>query len=154
MLEQLVEQGKRLRLEGVHNLRDVGGYPTRDGRPTRSRALYRSDSLHRLAPEAQRTLLDDHGVRTIIDLRRAPELERSPNVFAGSAEVRYLHLPLIVEQLGGGEPAQSLEEMFRGCSTITSRRLPPCCGRWRSRKRPRRWCIARRARTAPALSLR
>ncbi|MCX6023776.1 MAG: tyrosine-protein phosphatase, partial [Chloroflexi bacterium] len=113
MLEQLIEQGKRLRWEGVHNLRDVGGYPTRDGRPTRSRVLYRSDSLHKLAPEAQRTLLDDHGVRTIIDLRRAPELERSPNVFAESAEVRYLHLPLIVEQLGGGEPAQSLEEMFR-----------------------------------------
>ena len=36
-------------LDAVHNFRDMGGYPTDDGRTTRWRTLFRADGLYRLA---------------------------------------------------------------------------------------------------------
>ena len=37
-----------IRLDAVHNFRDMGGYPTADGRTTRWRTLFRADGLYRL----------------------------------------------------------------------------------------------------------
>ena len=60
------EERRHLALDGTYNVRDIGGYPTEDGRTTRWRVLIRADSPHRLSAEAQRELLD-LGLRTIID---------------------------------------------------------------------------------------
>ena len=38
-------------LPGTYNVRDVGGYATRDGRVVRWRTLFRADSLHRLTDD-------------------------------------------------------------------------------------------------------
>ncbi|HEY0937363.1 MAG TPA: tyrosine-protein phosphatase [Trebonia sp.] len=61
-------------LDGTANTRDVGGLPTIDGRRTASRRLLRSDSLQDLRPADVRRLVDDFGVRTIVDLRAGIEL--------------------------------------------------------------------------------
>ena len=37
-------------LEGCLNFRDLGGYPTGDGRTVRWQQVYRSDALHHLTP--------------------------------------------------------------------------------------------------------
>jgi protein-tyrosine phosphatase len=69
------ELSRHLPLPGTYNVRDIGGYRT----PGTNNALahaFRADSLHRLPPEAQVRLLD-HGVRTVIGLRRG-ELEPLP----------------------------------------------------------------------------
>lgn len=101
-------------LAGVYNLRDIGGYETTDGRRTKWRVLLRSDSLHRLTPPAQQTLLD-LGVRTIVDLRYREELAGAPNVFAGSSRVHYC--PIALYELD--DPAiaayrpQNLDEVYR-----------------------------------------
>ena len=87
---------RHLGLEGTYNLRDLGGYGTLDGRTTRWRTFFRSDSLHRLPPAAQTTLLD-YGVRTVIDLRRSDELHVAPNVFASSPAVTYHQVSLLVD---------------------------------------------------------
>jgi len=81
-------------LAGTFNLRDVGGYETANGGHTRWRKLWRSDSLHRLTPTDQQTLLD-LGIKTVIDLRHAGETTQSPNVFAESPQVRYYNIPLM-----------------------------------------------------------
>ena len=68
------DPGRLISLHAVHNFRDLGGYPTEDGRVTRWRTLYRADSLQRLVGEdleIVRTL----GLRTVVDLRTAGELE-------------------------------------------------------------------------------
>lgn len=76
----------------VFNFRDLGGYPTRDGRRVAWRRLFRSDDLSRLtAEDADRfaTL----GIRTVIDLRRPTEiaeLGRIPD-FPG-IDYRHIHL--------------------------------------------------------------
>src|SRR5262245_5682235 len=84
---------RHLALEGTHNVRDIGGYATRDSRETRWRTVYRSDSLHRLSAAAQADLIA-YGLRTVIDLRHSQETADMPNVFAQSERVRYLNLPL------------------------------------------------------------
>lgn len=84
---------RHLRLAGTRNLRDIGGYVTRDGRTTRWRMLFRSDCLDRLPSTSQAKLLA-LGVRTIIDIRDPDELRARPNVFAGSQQVTYRWRPL------------------------------------------------------------
>ena len=94
-----METGRRTRhlpLEGTHNLRDIGGYPTRDGRTTRWGQLFRSDSLHCLSPSGQ-ALLIEQGLRTVIDLRHDTELQKAPNVFAASDAVAYVNIPLFAD---------------------------------------------------------
>ena len=66
-----------IELAGVYNFRDIGGYPTADGRRTRWRRLYRSGDLHRLTDHGITTLQDDLGVRVIVDLRWPEDLERA-----------------------------------------------------------------------------
>jgi protein-tyrosine phosphatase len=86
----VTERERRLALAGTFNVRDLGGYTTRDGRTTRWGVIVRADSLHALTPEAQEGLLA-YGVRTILDLRNAGETEKWPNPFAASDRVRYLN---------------------------------------------------------------
>jgi protein-tyrosine phosphatase len=84
---------RHLPLSGTYNVRDVGGYSTRDGRTIRWRTLLRADSLHRLSDEGRAHLIE-HGLRTIVDLRRDEELAVAPNVFAASDQVRYVWVSL------------------------------------------------------------
>jgi protein tyrosine/serine phosphatase len=63
----------------VFNFRDVGGYPTRDGRSVRWRRLFRSDTLSGLT-EPDRAAFQMLGIRTVLDLRRPTELERQGRV--------------------------------------------------------------------------
>jgi protein-tyrosine phosphatase len=90
---RVTERERRLALAGTFNVRDLGGYTTRDGRTTRWGVILRADSLHALTPEAQEALLA-YGVRTILDLRNAGETDRWPNPFAAADRVRYLNLTL------------------------------------------------------------
>lgn len=62
-------------VEGAVNLRDVGGYRTRDGRVVRHGRIYRSGMMHTITPAGLTTLRDVLGVRTVVDLRNAQELE-------------------------------------------------------------------------------
>lgn len=105
---------RRIELDGAFNVRDVGGYPTADGRATRWRRLLRSDSLHRLTPDAQRALRD-YGVSTIIDLRRSSEVERMPNVLASAEGVRYRNVPLFDDSQTDvvETAAQTLDDLYR-----------------------------------------
>ena len=96
-------------MEGAYNVRDLGGYPTVDGRSTRWRTFLRADGLHRLTSDDQDRLVQ-YGVRTVVDLRKTWEVEESPNVFTGSSRVRYRHHNLLgddpIEQPGSEVPKQ------------------------------------------------
>jgi protein tyrosine/serine phosphatase len=63
-----------IEIEGVANMRDVGGLPTTDGGRTAWRRLIRSDNLQDLSPEAVDHLVESLGVRDIVDLRSETEL--------------------------------------------------------------------------------
>ncbi len=63
-----------LDLEGVVNMRDVGGIPTADGGAIAPRRLLRSDNLQELSGASVRHLVDEVGVTDIIDLRTEVEV--------------------------------------------------------------------------------
>jgi protein-tyrosine phosphatase len=93
----------RVVLESSHNFRDLGGYPTADGRVTRRGRIYRSDTLHLLSP-ADVEVLGRLGLRTVIDLRSAHELEHhGPDRF-DEGTVDHWHVPLIDRVVMQREP--------------------------------------------------
>lgn len=65
-------------LEGGHNFRDIGGYPTRDGRQTAWGRVFRSGSMAELS-EPARAMLAELGLRVVCDLRSTPERSRKPS---------------------------------------------------------------------------
>jgi protein-tyrosine phosphatase len=98
------DEPRLLRFGGTRNLRDLGGYSTRDDRRTRWRTVYRSDCLDQLDADGQARLVQ-LGMRTVIDLRDRVEVANRPNVFAGSAHVAYRRVPVWDEPLPeGGQP--------------------------------------------------
>jgi len=84
---------RHLKLQGAYNIRDLGGYAVTGGGATQWGRLLRADGLHRLAPSEAKTLAD-HGLATVIDLRRASELHEQPNPFARFDGVAYHHVSL------------------------------------------------------------
>jgi protein-tyrosine phosphatase len=70
---------RHVRLARVHNLRDVGGYRTVDGRMVAWGRLYRSDSLAKLEGDDLRRF-QKLGIRTVIDLRYPDEIGRNGRV--------------------------------------------------------------------------
>jgi protein-tyrosine phosphatase len=81
-------------LFAVHNFRDLGGYPSNDGRITRWRVLFRADGLYRLTPHDVRTVVE-LGVRTVVDLRTSNEVESRGTFPRNGHDVAYHHVPII-----------------------------------------------------------
>ncbi|MGE5594577.1 MAG: tyrosine-protein phosphatase [Hyphomicrobiales bacterium] len=81
-----------IELEIAFNVRHLGGYQTRTGKPT-SPDFIRSASLHRLtAGSIDR--LRDLGVTTIVDLRSTVERERDVTPDVTAAGIRVVHAPV------------------------------------------------------------
>jgi protein-tyrosine phosphatase len=100
---QSIEERARTRhiaLRNSHNIRDVGGYPTKDGGRIRRRAVLRGDSPHRLEADEQELLLE-YGLRAVIDLRGEAEVEERPSVFEEPSQIQYWNIPLYDEALRG-----------------------------------------------------
>jgi protein-tyrosine phosphatase len=85
---------RRLNWDGLVNVRDLGGYVTREGKVTRWKTLVRADNLNFLSEEG-RAALRAYGVQTIVDLRYPKEADVYPSPFAG--EPHFHHLPLLDE---------------------------------------------------------
>lgn len=106
----VVAAERLVRLEGTTNFRDLGGYPTADGRRTRWGTVFRSDGLHRLTVEDV-AVVSQLGLRVVYDLRRDEERERDPSVgLAGDVRRELLSMGgqagkghEIVEQIATGE---------------------------------------------------
>lgn len=110
---------RRLMLDSIENIRDLGGYPTPYGGQTRWRAFLRADHIQTWTAETRAALVD-YGVKLVIDLRAPHETESSPNSFANSGQVRYLNLPLMENEVHDGQVFQNLantmqdnHEMYR-----------------------------------------
>jgi len=66
-----------IKVAGLNNLRDVGGYAiaSRPGYATKKGLLYRSAAPQHLTSEAARTLTENLHITTVFDLRSKPELK-------------------------------------------------------------------------------
>jgi protein tyrosine/serine phosphatase len=89
------DDARWLALEGAANARDLGGLPLAGGGRTASGVLLRADNLQDLTPADVRRLVDDLGLRLVIDLRTGIEVAREgpgPLVRDGRAEIRHRSL--------------------------------------------------------------
>ncbi|GAB5453465.1 MAG: tyrosine-protein phosphatase [Halioglobus sp.] len=72
------ENHRLLNFEGIHNFRDLGGYPAADGRQVKWGVLYRTGTLAH-ASRADMDVLARLQLETLIDFRSAMEKEEEPN---------------------------------------------------------------------------
>ena len=97
----MTDQPGWLPLEGAANARDLGGLPTDSGAEIVPHRLLRSDNLQGLTPADVRVLVEDVGLRTVVDLRTDVEVElEGPGPLTHEPRVGIRHLTLFPESGG------------------------------------------------------
>jgi protein tyrosine/serine phosphatase len=96
-----------IEIDGVVNMRDLGGMPTTDGGSVRPRRLIRSDNLQDLPAPSVRHLVDVVGVRDVVDLRTHVEVAKEgEGPLLAEPAIRYHHFTLYREDTSeSGIPA-------------------------------------------------
>ena len=89
-MNELVDPRRNLNLDSVQNLRDLGGYSTKEGRKTKWGVFLRSGDTSAMTKDDQAALLRQ-GIRCVIDLRMAKEIAIAPNVFTDSNNVAFFN---------------------------------------------------------------
>ncbi len=93
-------------LDGLVNMRDVGGLPTRDGGRVVDRRLIRSDNLQDLTEADVLRLVEDLGVSDVVDLRTDTELHvEGPGPLQRVRSLTHHHHSLIEER----RPAEGVQ---------------------------------------------
>ncbi|MCL1914523.1 MAG: tyrosine-protein phosphatase [Eubacteriaceae bacterium] len=83
-----------MNLEGPNNVRDLGGYPTKDGKSTKWGQFLRSDNPNKITPKDNEDLYA-YGVRMNIDLRSDFECEQQPSNLNGYQDVKYYNFMMM-----------------------------------------------------------
>ncbi|RVW04542.1 tyrosine-protein phosphatase [Rhodococcus spongiicola] len=96
-------KGASIPIQSVPNLRDIGGYRTRDGATVRFGRFYRSTHLSKISvDDAPR--IADLGLATVFDLRTESEREAAPDKLPES--VREVALDVLADKAYRSVPAQ------------------------------------------------
>jgi protein-tyrosine phosphatase len=82
-------------LSGASNFRDLGGLPTTTGGTTQWGTVFRSDTLQELTDDDVKVIVNDVGLRTIIDLRTTREIRAEGRGPLEAEGLAYVHLPFI-----------------------------------------------------------
>ena len=85
---------RALSVEGLLNVRDLGGLTTRDGRRVRRGRVVRSDNLRGLTDAGAVALVRDLRPRLVVDLRTQAECEREGRGLSDVEDVGYINVPL------------------------------------------------------------
>jgi protein-tyrosine phosphatase len=97
----MTDEPRWLPLDGAVNARDLGGLPAADGAVTAPHRLLRSDNLQGLTPADVRVLVEEVGLRTVLDLRTNVEVElEGPGPLTREPRVEIRHLSLFPESGG------------------------------------------------------
>jgi protein-tyrosine phosphatase len=130
--------GQRIDIASVPNLRDIGGYSVPGGGRVRTGLLFRSVELNHLQGE-DLDAFAELGIRTVFDMRTAPERSAEPDVVpedtelvicdvlkdsqsaAPAALMKVLSDPALAEQmLGDGKAVQMFEKGYREIISLPS----------------------------------
>ncbi|MEE2677652.1 MAG: tyrosine-protein phosphatase [Myxococcota bacterium] len=97
-------------LEGAHNFRDLGGYPTQDGRSVRWGRLFRSDALAELT-DSDLAVLESLDLRLVCDFRSPEEKAEAPDRLPEGPTPRVAALEIALE---GVDLAALREQILSG----------------------------------------
>ena len=109
MDERSGSPSRLLPLVGAFNFRDLGGYPTVDGRRTRWGKVFRSDTLHELSDD-DLEVIRSLGLRTVVDLRTKGEAERDGRGVLQTEPIHYVNLSVLPEEGGESVAAPPAED--------------------------------------------
>lgn len=79
----------------LNNFRDLGGLPTKEGRKLQAKRLLRAAEPYILDEADKVRLVDEYGLKLIVDLRSAGEAQRHPLEQIGLAE--YHHADILMD---------------------------------------------------------
>jgi len=117
---------RRIELDGCVNFRDLGGYPTADGRSIRWRTLFRSDALHALT-HADVAQLASIGLSDIVDLRSSFELDAEGRGLLEREAMVFHHTPLFDGDPKSGDRAaaatMTLGERYLGLMVVGQKKI-------------------------------
>ena len=88
----------RINLEGLLNVRDLGGLVGHGGKRLKTGRIIRSDNLSP-ATENDRTILQGYGVNKIVDFRTEDEVQASPDKEIFGAQ--WIHCPILKSLTAG-----------------------------------------------------
>jgi protein-tyrosine phosphatase len=89
------EMDRRIPLEGCVNFRDVGVYPTTDGRTVKWRHLFRSDAPNTLTESDVQTITGTLGVAAVIDLGNSEGVLTDGRGLLAFSGIAYHHFPFL-----------------------------------------------------------
>jgi protein-tyrosine phosphatase len=89
------QPSRHIAFDAVLNFRDLGGYPTRDGRRVAWRRLFRSGDFLHMTEGDLRRLTVDIGITSVIDLRSSPEVTEHGIGLLARANIRYHNISFI-----------------------------------------------------------
>jgi len=99
---------RRLDFAGIHNFRDLGGYPAEDGRRVKWGVLYRSGTLHG-ATDNDLAYLRQLDLHTLVDFRSSAEKAAEPDRLPAPPGFAVVEIPT----LDGGDNSVANEIMAR-----------------------------------------
>ncbi len=111
-------RAEELRIDGLVNVRDLGGLRTHDGRTVRSRQVIRSDNPKGLTDQGQADLAEVVAPALIVDLRMVLEVAREGYTI-GHDPARVVNLPMLPqsgvnqEQIDAGAADNLVEDYMR-----------------------------------------
>ncbi len=96
---QALSDARVIELQGINNVRDLGGIPIEGGRIVARGLIYRGSALADITERDQNLLFGELGITRIIDLRCGWECEAKPDVEV--PDVENLHIPFYdLEKVG------------------------------------------------------
>ncbi|OUC80292.1 tyrosine-protein phosphatase [Gordonia lacunae] len=107
----MTDTARRLRIPGTSNLRDIGGYRTREGRSIATNRVFRSEALVMPGGSNSYAIYDETAAEdyrnlalsTVIDLRADDEMVRAPTAWADVSGAALVEIPIAE----GGEGADT-----------------------------------------------
>jgi len=99
--------------EGCENFKDAGGYPADNQRVVRQGMVYRSGRLSALT-DSDLSRFQSLGIRTVIDLRSADEIEEHPDRLPEEGRCKTVHIPLNDKNLGKKQVVDVFRKAVRG----------------------------------------
>ncbi|MEZ5573970.1 MAG: tyrosine-protein phosphatase [Halioglobus sp.] len=99
-----------LNFEGITNFRDLGGYPTEDGRQVKWGVLYRSANFAESSRADLEALKRLH-LKTLVDFRSSVEKEEEPNQLSDPTGFQVVEIPMLDE--GNNAMAKDIMERLK-----------------------------------------
>jgi len=115
-IAELDMHSRRLPISGTYNVRDIGGYKTKDGRTIAWRRVLRGDAIHKV-DDAGREIFQSFNLSTSLDLREEDERTEAPDNL--NASVKLVSVPVFtystteVKPVSDRKALSSLDEVYK-----------------------------------------